>query len=97
MSDATVTAGTDGEFNIKRTHTEVKILISDILNIDATEVDEGMRMLDLPGVDSLKLMQGLLAVEEHFGITLDEERALAVRTVGEIATLVDLAIGNTAV
>lgn len=66
----------------------VREMIAQRLELDLTSVRSDTRLLDLPEVDSLRLLKGLLAVEAHFGVKVDEDRAFAARTVGEIADLV---------
>ncbi|KAA0024155.1 acyl carrier protein [Antrihabitans cavernicola] len=83
------------EPNSHQVLTDVRELIAKRLDIDVAQVDAQTRMLDLPGIDSLKLLSGLVAVEDHFGVTLDEQQAMAVRTVGEIAGLVNTAIRSS--
>ena len=66
----------------------VREMIAQRLEVDLAEVRPDTRLLDLPKVDSLRLLQGLLAVESHFGVTIDEDRAFVARTVEQIADLV---------
>jgi acyl carrier protein len=66
----------------------VREMIAERLGVDVTQVQPDTRLLDLPNVDSLRLLQGLLAVESHFGVSLDEEHAFVARTVEQIADLV---------
>lgn len=67
----------------------VKEVIADHLNIDATSINTDAKVLWDLGADSLDLVEILLALEERFGITLDEHEATeAGDTVSDLITLV---------
>ena len=66
----------------------VRELIAKHLEVDVDQVQPDARLLDLPRMDSLRLMQGILIVEEKFGVQVDESRAIVVRTVAEVSDLV---------
>lgn len=83
-----------GETDHARVLEEVRGLIADHLKIPLAEVTPETQLLDLPGVDSLKLLQGLLAVEDHFDITFDEDEAPAVRSIAQVAELVVEALNS---
>ena len=52
-------------------------------------------LVDLPGVDSLKVLQGLVAIEDRFGVAVDPDEAVAVSTVAQIANLVSQAVRDS--
>lgn len=70
--------------NVLKTMREI---ISAEFGVDASRVTGDTRLRDLD-VDSLDLVEGLLALEEKFGIEISDEEAVNVRTVGEVADLV---------
>ncbi|GAA0395418.1 acyl carrier protein [Streptomyces luteireticuli] len=94
MTQHTTEAVGGGNTDDARVLEEVRGLIADHLEIPLPEVTAETLLLDLPGVDSLKLLQGLLAVEDHFGITLDEDDAPAVRSIAQVAALVAAALNG---
>jgi acyl carrier protein len=47
------------------------------------------QLADLPGLDSVKLMRVIAALETEFDLGLDDERLHSIRAVGDIATLVE--------
>ncbi|MFD8687478.1 acyl carrier protein [Streptomyces sp. NPDC059651] len=83
-----------GNTDYARVLEEVRELIANHLKVPLDEVTPETQLLDLPGVDSLKLLQGLLAVEDHFGITFDEDEAPAVRSIAQVAALVAEAVNS---
>jgi acyl carrier protein len=46
------------------------------------------RLLDLPGADSVKLMHSVMRIEQHFGISLDDDDVYQLRTTRDLAELV---------
>ncbi|MFJ9775024.1 acyl carrier protein [Kitasatospora sp. NPDC101157] len=94
MTQHTAEAVDGGGTEYPRVLEEVRGLIADHLKIPLSEVTAETQLLNLPGVDSLKLLQGLLAVEDHFDIAFDEDEAPAVRSVAQVAALVAEALSS---
>jgi serine/threonine protein kinase len=57
----------------------------DVLTADRSTLDEQTRFADFPGVDSLDLVEVLMTVEIHLGLSLDEELFDGVKTIGQAA------------
>jgi len=62
----------------------LKSLISSQLNVAENEIQlESNLMTDL-GADSLDAVELIMEVEDHFGLTINEEDAQSLMTVGDI-------------
>ena len=65
-------------------------LVSETLEIDEEEIDEGKRFDDL-GADSFDLLELVTAFEDEFGVTMDDDSLEDIQTVGDaVDALVDL-------
>jgi len=69
------------------TLTKVQEIIADQLGTDQGKVAAGAKMADL-GADSLDTVEIMMALEEEFDITLDEEGAEQISTVQEAADMI---------
>ena len=68
---------------------KVKQLIASQLNKSVEEIlDEKEVVKDL-GADSLDIVEMLMGLEEEFGITVPEEDAVNIKTVGDIIKLIE--------
>ena len=70
------------EFEVLKKH------ISEVLGVDANEITEDMEFDKDLGADSLDTFQILMDVEEEFGMTVDEEKAESIKTVGDAVRLI---------
>ncbi|KIZ06038.1 hypothetical protein MNEG_1919 [Monoraphidium neglectum] len=66
---------------------EVRGIISEQLGTELEKVSPGSKFVDL-GADSLDTVEIMMALEEKFDITLDEEGAEKISTVQEAADLI---------
>jgi len=68
----------------------VKRFIADVCAVDQAAVQSQSRLLGF-GLDSVRLLDLLLAVEERFGLELSESdpELAVVETVGDLAALID--------
>jgi acyl carrier protein len=65
-------------------------LVSETLEIDEEEIDEGKRFDDL-GADSFDLLELVTAFEDEFGVTMDDDSLEEIQTVGDaVDALVEL-------
>jgi acyl carrier protein len=53
----------------------------------------GTVLRELPGTDSLRLLQCVVDLENRFGVELDDDSVFAARTVGDLIDVLALAIG----
>lgn len=62
---------------------KVKKIIVDQLGVDEDKVVPEASFTDDLGADSLDLVELIMALEEEFGISISDEEAQKIRTVGE--------------
>lgn len=68
---------------------KVKQLIAEQLNKAVEEVTEEKEVVKDLGADSLDVVEMLMNFEEEFGITVPEEDAVNIKTVGDIIKLIE--------
>ena len=68
---------------------KVKELISQQLNKSVEEITEEKEVVKDLGADSLDVVEMLMCLEEEFNITVPEEDAVNIKTVGDIFKLID--------
>lgn len=61
----------------------VKKVISEVLGIDKDKIELTDRFVEDLGAESVQSLELVAAFEEEFGIEMDEEKALDVKTVGD--------------
>ncbi len=59
----------------KLDHALLKQVMATVLEVDAASLDERSSMDNVPGWDSLKQMNLVLALEESFGVAIPDEDA----------------------
>lgn len=64
-------------------------MLVDQLGVDSEEVTESSTFIEDLGCDSLDTVEILFALEEEFGIEMDEEEMEKIKTVGEARSLID--------
>ena len=68
---------------------KVKQLIAQQLNKSIDEVTEDKEVVQDLGADSLDVVEMLMSLEEEFKITVPEEDAVNIKTVGDIVKLIE--------
>jgi acyl carrier protein len=68
---------------------KVRDLISKQLNRPVEEITEDKEVVKDLGADSLDVVEMLMSLEEEFNITVPEEDAVNIKTVGDIVKLID--------
>lgn len=68
---------------------QVKELISKQLNKPVAEITEDKEVVKDLGADSLDVVEMLMNLEEECGITISEEDAVNIKTVGDIISLIE--------
>ena len=64
-------------------------LISKQLNRPVEEITDDKEVVKDLGADSLDVVEMLMSLEEEFNITVPEEDAVNIKTVGDIIELID--------
>ncbi len=67
---------------------KVKAVIVDQLNVEEDDVTEDASFIDDLGADSLDIVELVMALEEEFGISIPDEEAESIKTVGDAANYI---------
>jgi acyl carrier protein len=67
---------------------KVKDVIVDQLNVDEADVTEEASFVDDLGADSLDIVELVMALEEQFGISIPDEEAENIKTVGDAVSYI---------
>jgi len=62
---------------------KVKLVVIDRLSADEEDVTEDASFVDDLGADSLDIVELVMALEEEFGISIPDEEAENIKTVGD--------------
>lgn len=68
---------------------KVRKLIADELSIDEAEITLESRLSEDLGADSLDAVELIMALEDEFGVQVENEDAQNIRTVGDIVKLLE--------
>lgn len=67
-------------------------IIVDVLGVEADEITPDTTFVDDLGADSLDVAQIIMGIEEEFDVTVDQDVASTVTTVGQALELIKNAI-----
>ncbi len=73
---------------------KVKDLIVDQIGVDASKVTREASFINDLGADSIDIVELIMALEEEFGITISDEDAQKIRTVGDAVDYINSKLGN---
>lgn len=68
---------------------KVKQLIAEQLGKSVDEITDEKEVVKDLGADSLDVVEMLMSLEEEFNITVPEEEAVNIKTVGDIVSLIE--------
>lgn len=68
---------------------KVKEIISSELNIDANKITQDANLRDDLGADSLDAVEVIMALEDEFGITIDDDTAQNFKSVGDLVNYIE--------
>ncbi len=68
---------------------KVKSLLANQLNIDESNIEESSKIIDDLGADSLDVVELLMVLEDEFGVSISDEQALEIKTVGDIVKIIE--------
>lgn len=68
---------------------KVKELMAQQLNKKPEEITEDKEIVKDLGADSLDVVEMLMNLEEEYGITISDDEAIDVKTVGDIVKIID--------
>lgn len=69
----------------------VKELLANQLNVEVNKINENSRIIEDLGADSLDMIEMLMALEEEFNISVPDDQAEGLKTVGNVAEFIDKA------
>ncbi|NHA47254.1 acyl carrier protein [Helicobacter pylori] len=67
----------------------MRAVIADQLNIDVSQVTPEAKFVKDLGVDSLDIMELIMALEERFGIEISDEQAEKIVNVGDVMRYIE--------
>jgi len=76
------------------TFERVKKVTAELLRIDESKITENSRFVEDLGAESVQSIELVATFEEEFGIEMDENEALAVKTVGDAVRFIDNILKN---
>lgn len=68
---------------------KIREMLANQLNIEIDKIKEDSKIIEDLGADSLDMIEMLMALEEEFGITVPDDKADSLKTVGDIAKYID--------
>ncbi|MDO4478752.1 MAG: acyl carrier protein [Lachnospiraceae bacterium] len=71
------------------TFDKVKSVIVDTLNLDEEDITMEASLMDDLEIDSLDVVELIMALEEEFGLKIANEEAAELKTVGAIVEYID--------
>lgn len=71
------------------TYSKVVSIISEQIGISEDSINKDSDIIRDLGADSIDIVQLLMAMEDEFGVTVTEDDADSLKTVGDIVSLID--------
>jgi acyl carrier protein len=68
---------------------KVRGVIVDQLNVEEDDVTEDASFIDDLGADSLDIVELVMALEEEFGISIPDEEAEHIKSVGDAVSFIE--------
>ncbi|HJD00581.1 acyl carrier protein [Candidatus Arthromitus sp. SFB-turkey] len=73
---------------------KVKAIIAEKLNVDQDEIKLESSIVDDLGADSIDLIELIMNLEEEYGISISDEEAVKLKTVGDVVDFINSQIEN---
>ena len=67
----------------------VKNMIAEQLNVDPSAITEESRLVEDLKADSANIMVMIMDLEDHFGITVEDDQIMRLQTVGDVVRYID--------
>ena len=67
----------------------VKEMIASQLRVNAADINEGTRLVEDLKADSANIMVMIMDLEDRFGITVEDDQIMKLRTVGDVVKYID--------
>lgn len=68
---------------------KIQSLLSEQLGVSKDKITKESRVIEDLGADSLDVVELLMTMEDEFGITVDDEDAIKLKTIGDILSLIE--------
>ena len=68
---------------------KVKEMLSNQLNIDIDKINEDSKIIEDLMADSLDMIEMLMAFDVEFGLSIPDDKASELKTVGDIVKFID--------
>lgn len=68
---------------------KIKELLANQLNIEVNKINEDSKVVEDLGADSLDMIEMLMTLEEEFGLSISDEKAEGLKTVGDIVNFIE--------
>lgn len=68
---------------------KVRKLIAEQLNLKEDSITPNSRIVEDLGADSLDMVEMLMALEEEFGVSISDEKANELKTIGDIVAFLE--------
>ena len=73
---------------------KVREIISEKLNVDPDEIKLESSIVDDVGADSIDLIELIMNLEEEYGISISDEEAVKLKTVGDVVDFINSQVEN---
>ena len=73
---------------------KVKAIIAEKLSVDQDEIKLESSIVDDLGADSIDLIELIMNLEEEYGISISDEEAVKLKTVGDVVDFINSQIEN---
>jgi len=67
----------------------VKNLIAEQLRVDPATITENSRLIEDLKADSANVMVMIMDLEDHFGVTVEDDQIMKLQTVGDVVRYID--------
>ena len=71
---------------------KVRKLLAEQLDLEAAQITEKTDVADDLGADSLDMVELMLAIEEEFGVVIEDEDAIKLKSVGDLVAYIEAKI-----
>ena len=69
-------------------------IISEVLNVGEDEITMDTTFVDDLGADSIDLIELIMNLEEEYGISISDEEAVKLKTVGDVVDFINSQVEN---
>ncbi len=73
---------------------KVRAIIAEKLNVDQEEIKLESSIVDDLGADSIDLIELIMNLEEEYGVSISDEEAVKLKTVGDVVEFINSQVEN---